>query len=277
MSKHFLTITLFLSAFVFCGCQFAGDGTITVLPLEEQKTDEQNLYSDWTAINKSKDAHLKVFEIHDKEGVLKERVNVLSLNKNKFAFEIKENVINPLSVNAWHFENQNALAVINGSFFDENYKATGGLWLKGKGKIISLSGNNNYDGAVTIDSNGKLSLQYLPSNNLQTLKDDEQVLVNFPMLISKGKMLLKNNGGEGARRSLIGEDEQFIYLISTDSFYFSLYDMMTWVKNNFEGMENLLNLDGGSSTGMSILGDEIKWSNNSLVSVPNVIIAYEQK
>lgn len=277
MSKHFLTITLFLSAFVFSGCELAGDGTITVLPLEDQESVEQNLYSDWTAVNEAKSAHLKVFEIHDKDGILKERVNVLSLNKNKFTFEIKENVVNPLSVNAWHFENQDALAVINGSFFDENYKATGGLWLKGKGKIISLTGNNSYDGAVVIDANGKLSLQYLPSNNLQTLKDDEQVLVNFPMLISKGKMLLKNNGGEGARRSLIGEDEQFIYLISTDSFYFNLYDMMVWTGKNLEGIENLMNLDGGSSGGLSVLGDLMKWSNNSLASVPNVIIAYEQK
>ncbi|HPL92810.1 MAG TPA: phosphodiester glycosidase family protein [bacterium] len=277
MSKHFLTITLFLSSFVFSACEFSGDGTITVLPLEEQGTIEQNLYSDWTAVNNSKSAHLKVFEVRDKDGVLKERINVLSLNKNKFIFEIQENVVNPLSVNAWHFENQNALAVINGSFFDENYKATGGLWLKGKGKIISLTGNNSYDGAVTIDSNGKLSLQYLPSNNLQTLKDDEQILVNFPMLISKGKMLLKNNGGEGARRSLIGEDEQFIYLISTDSFYFNLYDMMVWAGQNLEGLENLMNLDGGSSGGLSVLGDLVKWSNNSLASVPNVIIAYEQK
>jgi len=277
VSKHFLTITLFLSSFVFSACEFSGDGTITVLPLEEQGTIEQNLYSDWTAVNNSKSAHLKVFEVRDKDGVLKERINVLSLNKNKFIFEIQENVVNPLSVNAWHFENQNALAVINGSFFDENYKATGGLWLKGKGKIISLTGNNSYDGAVTIDSNGKLSLQYLPSNNLQTLKDDEQILVNFPMLISKGKMLLKNNGGEGARRSLIGEDEQFIYLISTDSFYFNLYDMMVWAGQNLEGLENLMNLDGGSSGGLSVLGDLVKWSNNSLASVPNVIIAYEQK
>ncbi len=277
MSKHFLTITLFLSAFVFSGCELSGDGTITVLPLEGQKTIEQDLYSDWTPVNQSNSAHLKIFEFRDDQGVLKERINVLSLNKNKFTFEIKENTDKPLSVNAWHFENQNALAVINGSFFDENYKATGGLWLKGQGKIISLTGNNSYDGALVIDANGKLSLQYLPSNNLQTLKDDEQVLVNFPMLISNGKILLKKNGGEGSRRSLIAEDNQFIYFINTESFYFTLQEMMAWVGKNLDGVENVLNLDGGSSSGLSVLGDELQWSSNSLVSVPNVIIVYEKE
>lgn len=277
MKKNFLTIYLLLVSFVFTGCEIAGDGKITILPVENQKTIEQNLYSDWTTVNQAKSAHLKVFEWRDKDGVLQERINVLSLNKNKFTFEIKENTTSPLSVNAWHAENENALVLINGSFFDENYRATGGLWLKGQGKIISLDGQNKYDGAVVIDAEGKLSLRYLPQNSLSALKDDEQVLVNFPMLIAKGKTLLKNTNGEPARRSLLAEDDQFIYFISTAAMRFSLYEMMLWVKENLNGVENVINLDGGSSTGMSVKGDLLQWSNNSFVSVPNVIFAYEKK
>lgn len=275
--KYFTIGFLFFLSFVLSACDFAGDGTITVLPLEPEKPTEQNMYSDWTAVNTAQSAHLKIFELRDKNGILQEQINVLSLNKNKFIFEIKENTINPLSVNAWHFENENALAIINGSFFDENYRATGGLWLKGQGKIISLDGKNKYDGAVVIDAEGKLSLRYLPQNRLSTLKSNEQVLVNFPMLIAKGKILLKNINGEAARRSLIAEDEQFIYFISTSAMHFSLYEIMLWIKENLDGVEYVLNLDGGSSTGMSVRGDLIQWSNNSLVSVPNVILAYEKK
>jgi len=257
-------------------CQLFDAGTITVLPLESEEVVEQNLYSDWTAINSAQSAHLKVFEIKDKTGNLKEKINILSLNKNRFYFDIKENTELPLLVGAWQAENPESVAVINGSFFDENYQATGGLWLKGQGKIVSLTGKNTYDGAVIIDENGNLNLNYLPQNNLN-LKKEESVLVNFPMLINNGKYLLKENGGESARRSLIGEDEQFVYLINSTANYFTLYEMMIWVGQNIDGIENLLNLDGGSSAGLSVSGDLIQWQNNSFVSVPNVLLVYEKK
>ena len=227
-------------------------------------------YKEWTEFNDG-NAFLKEFLIED-DFQSSVKITVVKLKQDSYDFNILEEVDAAKSIAYWQDENNDLDLIINGAFFDENNKATGGMIINGEGSIISEKGSTVYEGAVIINDSGELEIRYLPSSALKEKDKYNDVLVSFPYLIKNGKNYLKEAGEQKAARTLIGSDNEYIYFISCP--YFTFYEAMLWAEENVPDLKQLLNLDGGSSTALSFkIDDENIYLINSLGLVPSVITA----
>ena len=146
-----------------------------------------------------------------------------------------------------HFDPVEHELMINGGYFDSDFKPSG--YCKIDGKIINSKVAKNLSGFVAIDNAGKVAL---------LAHDDDfskypTVLQSGPYVIDPGgKMGIRSKSGKRARRTLIGitTDERLVILI-VDPIY--LIDLANAIMKYLPKLERLLNLDGGPSTAM--IGD----------------------
>jgi hypothetical protein len=268
--------TLVLSFFVFSLSACESEFKIT-----EFKDDGINLdfsvekelkFPEWANLNENNNSFVKEFPIDDID-----RVFVFKFLKADYDFEVLEKNTGDINTIAlWQDEYPDYDFIVNGSFFNKEYNPTGGIILNNEGRIYSENGNNQYEGAVVINDDKELKIQYLPSAALNNKTGIKDVVVNFPFLIKSGNAYLKNDDPVYAQRTVVASDDNYIYFVMTDGRTFSLYGIMNWILENLETVDTALNLDGGSSTGFSykLMGSD--YINNSIVAIPNVITVKEK-
>jgi len=176
----------------------------------------------------------------------------------------------PSTVEAWAASLPKAVFVANGVYFDEKFQPTG--LLKTSGSVVN---NRTYD----FGKSGLLELS--PSFNIiDTVagKFDLAKMIeagqSYPLLIKNGVPVASLKDEHPSRRTVVGTDKDgnvYVGTVAEDSISFaSLVELLakTGVKWN-----NVLNLDGGTSTGFAIHAGDFKETMNSIVQVPNVIVA----
>jgi uncharacterized protein YigE (DUF2233 family) len=161
-----------------------------------------------------------------------------------------------------------SVITFNGSFFTEDFKPTGLLINKGK-KLNEISKADLMDGILAIDSKGKVEFYNLNSlTSRQYYVDNEEkynfAIQNGPILIDEeGEIALKQDTGNKASRTAIGIDLEgnLILIILKQSLLnidnsITLYEFAHLLKESPEltnlNLRAVLNLDGGSSTGLMI-------------------------
>lgn len=272
----FKTFVLVFLSFSLSAC----DGEFKISEIQEEKIDfnfeitkeKEIQFSDWTNLNENNNSFIKEFPVDEIDNVF-----VFKFLKTDYEFEVLEKKAGDInSIALWQDEYPDYDFIVNGSFFNKEYNTTGGIVLNGAGDIISKNGNNQYEGAVIINDDKELKIQYLPSNALNNKEEIKDVIVNFPFLIKSGNAYLKIDDPVYAQRTVIASDENYIYFIMTEGRTFTLYGIMNWILENLETVDTALNLDGGSSTGFSykLMGND--YINNSIVPVPNVITVKEK-
>ena len=272
----FKTLVLVFLGFSLSAC----DGEFKISKIKEEKINfnlefpqkKEIEFSDWTNLNENNNSFVKEFPVDEIEDVF-----VFKFLKTDYDFEVLEKKVGDInSIALWQDEYPDYDFIVNGSFFNKEYNTTGGIILNGEGDIVSENGNNQYEGAVVIDDDKELKIQYLPSNALNNKEGIKDVIVNFPFLIKSGNAYLKIDDPVYAQRTVVASDENYIYFIMTEGRTFTLYGIMNWILENLETVDTALNLDGGSSTGFSykLMGND--YINNSIVPVPNVITVKEK-
>lgn len=275
LDKSYISIVL-LSLITLTACQGdfeLGNSQPKAFLLEENNffASDDFKYEDWTSFN-DETALIKEFAaLNTNQDKIK--INVIKLKKENYNFNLLEDLAMPKTLANWQDENKDLDLIVNGAFFDENNQATGGIIVDGQGEIYSEGGKNVYEGAVIIDDENNLEIRYLPSAALKEKDKYNDVLVSFPYLIKNGSNYLKEADSKKAARTLIGSDDEYIYFISCPYAYFTFYEAMLWAQGNLPDLKQLLNLDGGSSTGISANIDDEVYLINSLGAVPNVITA----
>ncbi len=180
-----------------------------------------------------------------------------------------ENTSAPLTVLGHLNANPKAVFAINGVYFNEKYLPTG--FLKTNGQIV---GKNKYE----LNKSAVLALapEFKIINTAQEKFDEAKISEagqSYPLLIAAG-VEQKVATEKKARRSFVGEDTQGnIYFGIIPDNEVTLAEAAAMINKIGVPWNNVLNLDGGPSSGLASIIPKSIETINSIVQVPSVIIA----
>ena len=189
--------------------------------------------------------------------------------KDEFAWRFA-NRAEPSTVEAWAASLPQAVFIANGVYFDEKFQPTGTLvtggaavngrsYDLGKSFLLELAP----DVSIIDTTTGKL--------DLAEIKESAQ---SYPLLIKNGAPIASFKDKHAARRTVISLDKDAnVYVGTVPEDNISFVDLAQLLAKTGVKWNNVLNLDGGTSTGFSLRAGNYEESMNSIVQVPNVIVA----
>ena len=180
--------------------------------------------------------------------------------------EIQVNETEAMSVHQWQ-EQTNALLAVNGSYFDENDElvtrtvTTGGSY----GPLLSRATG------LFAEQAGKWSVVTWTGQE----PTYDRYVQSYPMLITNGAISFTRGSEDTAQRTIVASDASgSIYFITAEYGVLNLAELaVALTKLDGITLNQALNLDGGTSTGMAISTDEVQYVENSL-AVPSAILVF---
>jgi uncharacterized protein YigE (DUF2233 family) len=204
-------------------------------------------------------------------GDSKENIIIYKINPEQFNIKILNSEKDPKYVSDWLYENDSAEIVINGGYFHEDFSPSGYLKVNFE-RVGERLFDQNLSGLVEIENN-KLTLRDLKTNPLKDGENIEYGLQSYPFLIKNSLPAVADDTEKTARRTALGLDQEGnIYIIVADASHISLYGFMNEIIKTKIPFTNVLNLDGGTSTGVAVSYGNFSDIKDSLVKVPNVIV-----
>ena len=180
----------------------------------------------------------------------------------------------PLLMSQW-MQQENAAAIINGGYFDQNDRATALVISNGQTYGSSYSG---FGGMLSVDSKGSINLRSLRRQPYGPGDSLTQAIQSSPMLVDGGKRTQFNDTPSQSRRSMVAMDRQGkLLFISSPDDIFSLDQLAYLLASSDLSINMALNLDGGASTGLFVNGNEqTHVTIDSYVLLPLVVIVKEK-
>jgi exopolysaccharide biosynthesis protein len=197
-------------------------------------------------------------------------VTITRFDPKKVQISIGYQPSDPLTLKTW-MKQTNALAVINGGFFNAQKQATALLVSNGQAYGESYE---DCCGMFSVDPQGQVAIQSLadqPYNpNTQQL---QQAVECRPMLIENGKRTQFEETAAASPRTVIAMDTQgrLLFIVSPSA-AFSLDEMADLLQQSDLQLKTALNLDGGSSTGLYFNSGGQQVSLDPITALPIVII-----
>ncbi len=176
----------------------------------------------------------------------------------------------PLLMSDWMRKEQ-ATAIINGGYFDQQNSATG--LVISNGQVFGTS-YNGFGGMLSADDQGHVRLHYLTQQPYDPNERLQQATQSAPMLILPGgKRAQFNANAASSRRSVVAMDKQGrLLLIASPGMVFSLDELADQLVKSDLSINAALNLDGGASTGLYVNAGSQHVAIDSLAQLPIVII-----
>ncbi len=189
----------------------------------------------------------------------------------EFSIRLLSDTDAPKSVAEWAKAAQGEAAVINGTYFNEDHSPSGFVAVDGK-----RIGNRSFDS----DKSGLLlfvpELRIVDTKREKTDLDATRLAnaaQSYPFYVLDGKPAISKDSGQVSRRSFIGQDEQGrTYLGVVPNDFVSLYALMRILADAGVSWRDVLNLDGGPSTGLVVTFGGATDAYDSFDPVPNVIL-----
>ncbi len=210
----------------------------------------------------------RIIRLLNENGRQTEQINLLRIDPGLFEFRIGYSPGQPKPLPTWQQET-NALIVVNGGFFTPEFAATGLVVVEGQ---VSGSSYVGFGGMVTMDQDGVevRSLRERPYVSTETF---DYALQAFPMLVLNGEPAYQTPDFDAARRTVIGVDENGRVLLIVASWgSFTLAEFSSYLANADFGLVNALNLDGGTSTGLTVA--DPPESVPGFTAVPSAILIF---
>ena len=182
----------------------------------------------------------------------------------------------PQFIQTW-LQQEKALAVINGGYFEQDTTASALVVSDGKSSGRSY---RNLGGMLSVDTQGNTSLRSLRLTPYEQATEQlMQATQSFPMLVLPGgiRAQFRANDFRDAR-SVIATDRQgnLLFLVSPNK-AFSLAELADLLITSDLSVETALNLDGGRSTGFALQANTTSVLIESQVKLPIVIIVEPRK
>ena len=176
----------------------------------------------------------------------------------------------PRGLRSW-FEEQRPIAAINGSFFTPENQATALLISDG---VASGASYNGFGGMLAIAPDGGVSLRALRDQPYDPGEALDQALQSFPMLVFPGgEPAAIEDDGRRARRSVVALDRVGrLLLLASPTSDFTLRGMADWLSRSDLDVDQALNLDGGSSTGLYLSDGALQDAIDSFGPLPIVLL-----
>jgi len=214
----------------------------------------------------------------DDEGAMT-NVYALKLNPEQVTFKVLFSEGEATNINDWRVE-ANAPLVVNGGFFTGDYDPVGRVIEDGVLNGFALNYGRNSagvpgmftvldDGLVNIYSLGRV--QFVPRDH-----DIWQAIECYPMLLLPGgQPVFTEETFKYARRTAIGIDyEGDVVVLVVDQPIFTLYQFSHWLAASDMQLDQVLNLDGGRSSGLAIATPGETLTIPAYVDLPGVLAVY---
>ena len=197
------------------------------------------------------------------------RLVMYRFDPKRFAFRFAQSN-EPLTAEGWASLEANAVFVANGLFFDEEKQPTG-LMISGSKTVQDRRYDYGKSGLLELAPEVRVIDTSAEKFDLKTMTEAGQ---SFPLLIADGKAVASFKDTQASRRTAAGNDADgniIFAFVPEDAITFA--DFAKLLSSTDVKWKNVLNLDGGTSSGFSAhLGS---WSEtmDSIARIPNVIIA----
>ncbi len=200
------------------------------------------------------------------------RLIIYRFNKDLFRWRFEDRQT-PATVESWAKSLPKAAFVINGVYFDEKWRPTG--MLKTADKTIN---DRNYDleKSALLELSPTVAIIDTSATKINASKMTEAGQ-SFPLLIKNGSPVPEFKDTHAARRTFIGTDSSgdiYVGVVPEDAITF--VDLAKLLAKTEVKWNNVLNLDGGTSTGFAARIGNWSETMNSIVQVPNVIVVERQ-
>ena len=211
-------------------------------------------YADWTSVSQGID--FKQMFVDD------ELFNIVRIDPRQTKVFVTVDETAPKTVGEWR-EQLDAAVVINGGYFDEQYSLVSRTMTDGTAIGPLLSGETGvftqYQGEWIITTDPAL----LTTTGIQS----------YPVLVKNGEANVASASQDTAQRSVVATDANgLVYLIVCEYGVFTLTELSAALAELSDPViVSALNLDGGTSTGLSIQSQTVSYLDDSLV-VPSVIV-----
>jgi uncharacterized protein YigE (DUF2233 family) len=204
----------------------------------------------------------------DPAGEIIETITLLRIVPASYQFSVLYTPGSARTVQQWAADSQ-VIITLNAGFYTPEYIATGLVIVDGVRHGQSYDG---YGGMLAVRQEGVQvrSLADTPHDPNEPLLAAVQ---SFPVLIKPGGVLgFPEEDGITARRTVIAQDRGGrIIIVVCPHGSFTLHQLATFLLDSDLDLDTALNLDGGTSTGLSFTLGEEHFEVPSLVPVPAVI------
>lgn len=179
----------------------------------------------------------------------RESLYILRVDPAHFRFDVGYHPGQPQSLEQWQTET-GALLVVNGGYFTEEYIATGAIVVDGQSSGTSY---RDFGGMLTITAAGP-ALRWLPQQPYDPAEGLLAGLQSFPLLVTPGGQIgYPEEDGQRARRTVIAQDTggRILFVLAING-SFTLHQMSRFLVESDMNIDQALNLDGGTSTGLRL-------------------------
>lgn len=229
-----------------------------------------NLDTGWATLRPGLERRTILYKTSEGEPL--ESVYILRIDPANFRFDVGYHPGQPQSLIDWQAET-GALIVVNGGFFTAEFAATGAIVVNG---LASGTSYQDFGGMFTVTAEGP-GLRWLPQRPYDPGEGIVAGLQSFPMLIAAGGQLAyTDEDNQRDRRTVIGQDRdgRMLFVLATTG-TFSLYQTARFLSESDLNVDQALNLDGGTSTGLVLA--EPPESIPAFAWVPAVIVVYPKE
>ena len=197
-------------------------------------------------------------------------VTIMRFDLTKVHLKIGYQPAKPLAMDEWMKQEQ-ATAIINGGYFDQNNAATGLVIADGQAYGTSYNG---FGGMISVDTQGNVKLRSLNQQPYDPNNEQlQQATQSSPMLMINGKRTQFSANAASQRRTIVAQDTQGrLLFIASPGSAFSLDELADILASSDLSLKTALNLDGGASTGMYVNAGNQHVAIDSVTTLPIVII-----
>lgn len=224
-----------------------------------------SIFYEWQIIDEGFEKRVFMYD----SGNIQRTIHVYRIDPEYYSFGVQA-AENPKSIQQWQVSTQ-ADMVINGGYFHPDFSASGMLMVDGE-KIGERQFDPHRSGLITIQQ-GKVDIVDLQVYPEALSRDYDDALQSYPFFLKNGVEAITEDSKKLGRRTVlaIGEDG-FVYVIVAPFGDLSLYQLMEELVNMPVAFKHALNLDGGSSTGVSINSNNFVEEIHQEAQVPNVLL-----
>ncbi|HLI05600.1 MAG TPA: phosphodiester glycosidase family protein [Ktedonobacteraceae bacterium] len=197
-------------------------------------------------------------------------VTIVRLDVRYIRLSVAYQPTNPLTMSDW-MKKEQATAIINGGYFDEQNNAEGLVVSNGQVYGSSYSG---FGGMLSVNRQGQISLRSLSEEPYNPGSEQlEQATQSSPLLMLHGKRTQFEANAASTRRSVVAMDKQgrLLFIVSP-GMAFSLDELADLLVSSDLSIDTALNLDGGASTGLYVNAGSQHVSIDSVTPLPIVIV-----
>jgi uncharacterized protein YigE (DUF2233 family) len=198
------------------------------------------------------------------------RLTAVRFDPAAYRVSVKYDIANAGTIREW-FDALDPLVVVNGGYFDANYKPTALVIFDGIRRGESYDG---FGGMVVINEGDQFELRSLRQQPYNPDEPLRQAMQSAPMLIQPGGQLSDLEADQDrSRRTVIARDSQGrILLIVSNEPAFTLTELAETLHQSDLQLDAALNLDGGRSTGLYVQTERERVTIDSFEKLPLVLV-----